>query len=138
MLAEILDEAASDVAGKARDYDRHRLFAGFFFGKEKPGSKLQQELREGVSSSLVDCAVYRSSELAAAEAAKDALLDFIINVDRGGKRIILICDDTCGVSLDKYDALRASTDLTLTAYLSCDLLLNAHKRIGKGMGGRRS
>jgi hypothetical protein len=130
MLAEILDDAASEVAHLERDYDRHRLFAGFFFGKDKPDPTLQKELREGVPSSLVDCAIYGGSEPAAAEAARNALFHFASESGRGGKRIILICDGKCDLHLD-YDALRASSDLTLMAYLSCDLLLNTFKRLGR-------
>jgi len=138
MLSEILDEVATEIAKSTRrDYDRHEVFAGFFFGKPLPGSKLQEALRDGVPTSLVDCELYRSSESAAVEAAKNALFHFAFGAGQGGKGIILVCNDACGLSLD-YDAARASNDAALIAHLWCDLSLNKFKRLGKTMSRRRS
>jgi len=138
MLDEILAEVAAAVAESGMaDFDHHLIFGGFFFGQGEPDAALRSELLKRVPSSLVDCAVYRSGEGAAAEAAQRALFYFAFGAGLGGKRIILACDDACGKRPD-YPHMRATSDAALEAHLWNDLAMNAFKRIGKLMAERQS
>lgn len=137
-LQDILDEVAAEVAlsGMA-DYDRHEIFGGFFYGHAAPDAALRRELLNGVPTSLVDCLLYNSGA-SAAEGSKNALFHFAFGAGKGGKRIILACNDACGVPLD-YDAVaRTFSDPTLAAHLWNDLTTNAFKRIGKIVAERQS
>lgn len=128
-LFDLMKEAAEDVAQlDMRDYDRHAVFEGFFFGKMMIDDRLRKELRDGVPSSLIDCELYRHVETAAVDSAKKALRHFKGDFGPRGKAIFLVCTDHCGVVLE-FDADRAFEDGALRAHLAGELRSSLFREI---------
>jgi|GEM_PF-3064688 len=134
-LIDIINEVAIEMRGRRRRrrYDRHEVFGGFFFGSAFPDPELQDELRDEVPTSLLDCRVYYSGEPQAAEAALSALADFVDGPGGSDKLIVFIC--THGCQARRLDVLRARSDDMLHAHLSSDLRGSNFKRIGRLMDG---
>lgn len=117
-------DAAAGVSLRARrQYDGYTIFDGFFFGQTSLDAELVQ-----VHSSLVDCAVFQSSEREAVQAAKEAMTQF-------GKPVIVVCDHGCAVT-PGMDPLPAGTEDALFGYLCSDLCGDTFKRIGRILAGR--
>jgi hypothetical protein len=135
-LVATIAAAASRVAQRRhRDYDEHVIFRGFFFGATTLDTELKGVLGDDVPSSVIDCSVYRSAETDARETAEDALFHFAYGFRAGGKLIILICNDGCGLK-PKFDTWYAPNDGALFAHLESDLSTNVFKRVGNVMAGR--
>ncbi len=131
-LIELMKEAETLAASKAirRDYDRHTVFEGFFFGDTKIDDALQKVLRDDVPASLIDCMVYSSVEESNREMAKVALRHF----RPGDKAVMVVCSDDCNLAFD-FDVDPASDDSSLRAYLYARLRSPVVRQAIKVMGG---
>lgn len=134
-LAEILEEAAQNAKMQTeRDYDRHSIFEGLFFGAKQLEQALRTELKKHVPTCIVDCSTFRG-ENEEAKTARDALHFLTLGHDEKAKLLVLLCNDKCAVDTG-YQMIPASSDGILIGYLGFDLCDNRFKRVGAAMGKR--
>jgi hypothetical protein len=129
LIAILRDIAAGVSLRKSRRYDKHAVFAGFFFDKLTLAEPLLHMLRD-VPSSLVDCEMYRSHEAEAVDTAQKALLHVTSDVPASGKigrgrMHSRVPDRRC------IRARAAKSDEALFAHFWMDLCGSVFIRIGR-------
>lgn len=136
-LLDIMDEVAAGVATRrARDYEQHAVFEGFFYGRTKLDDALKSELGDRVPSCIIDCAVYTDgADPKETQVAKSALFHFAYGHPADGKLIVLLCNHNCTVPIE-FDTYPAVSDDALRAHLWGDLCGNKFKKIGNEIARR--
>ena len=127
LFARAAEKAAATRRGRV--FDRHSVYPYFFFGNNVLDEQRKEDLR-GLSSSIVDCDIYRSGEIDARELATRAIFEFTYVTGGNRKTMVFICGDGCAKTLD-YNHFPAANDAELYAFLFMDLSSNAFAAIGK-------